>query len=385
MSARPEPQVYTTYTPINDIRALKNIELHPISAYTSPGNRKQRTLRAVAESSREHLLDIMSMLRRDSVHPASARIQSAMVHTACRPDPYAPPVPSVDLPFLLETLYSTWEKNPPPDIVFMLGPQSSSTLPGSQSVQALAVLASSILSEYQESTWCGDWENPKLLNDNCTVSFHVRTQLGRRLIFISGVFAGCSFWAGKDDLEAVEVLREYLKLVLFNETVHVTRSEIFGIENALTSPCPNTTTDPDAPSLEFGEAGLQAEHLAFGTTIGLYVSEITLEGESLFSIRGCYQHLGSKRTIGMSTKRLRKLFDDPTTPWLPLPQPPTPAAASPSPHISRHVRPRYLTPISVRLSLHEQTEVGKAAESDLLIQRAVFIGNGGDIYPTRGS
>ncbi|KAJ7476058.1 hypothetical protein FB451DRAFT_1463416 [Mycena latifolia] len=336
------PRVYVTYTQLEAIRqGTCRVDLFPIEVFPDDLHPAQSRLIMAAFYAKSHLVDVINMIQPHSTSPAARRIQRAVAAAGCRHDPYAPRDP-LDEAHTLRKLHDVWETAAPPDIVFLLGPTSA--VPADLSPSALPLALPPQFQprnlRFHDLIWAEEWEAPGLIeSDGFTAAFHARTQLGRKVIFLSGFFVGGA--KVYKDSTSTDCINDFLKTVLFRELVHLTRSELFGMDYAL------GTTEADAGDLGNetpNEAGFEAERLAFGAMIGVHISQTNFEGDDRKCFTCVYPEYG-QRNVEMSSLHIRTLYKSAVMP-LPIPPSRDPLHSNSSPIIWA----RHLPPVSLDVS-----------------------------------
>ncbi|KAJ7576854.1 hypothetical protein C8J56DRAFT_372776 [Mycena floridula] len=169
----------------------------------------------------------------------------------------------------------------PPALVVYIGPKricgnsGSSSVSSSPSVQALSQATGNSEDGEEFTAWDKAWDEAVNTSElPCTWAWHVCSD-GARVIFLSGFFA---LWHGlykTTKLSDLIIMTTFLKLVLFHELCHATRSVLYGSTHLTPEKC----VDAGGPSPThedgrmIGDAGRLAEELAFGFVVGLYMGQ----------------------------------------------------------------------------------------------------------------
>ncbi|KAJ7597565.1 hypothetical protein C8J56DRAFT_920390 [Mycena floridula] len=190
----------------------------------------------------------------------------------------------------LRKTYSSFYTSPnhefalePPALVVYIGPRrESSNFSSPPSVQkALSQETGNSGSgegskEEKFASWDKAWDEVVKTSElPCTWGWHVRAD-GARVIFISGFFA---LWSGLYQTRITDaiIMTTFLKLVLFHELCHATRSALYGSAHLTPEKCVAAGgLSAAGDGRLIGEAGRLAEELAFGFVVGLHMDNCEL-------------------------------------------------------------------------------------------------------------
>ncbi|KAJ7728687.1 hypothetical protein DFH07DRAFT_998723 [Mycena maculata] len=363
MSTR--PIVFVCFQPLDEIRAsTTDLPLFPIQLFSKTAigadhyTYQHAHLESVANQTARGLADVISLFKSTSVAPATLRIQNAAATTACRHEIYHRLDSDSQLAQLRSILDQTWATKPPPDVVIFLGPRKSPEpvqpiLSAAPSMQPEAIVGTFLPSPYaQGSPWHQDWE-PTIEDPFPTASFfHIRSAITQSLVFVPGYAVSASYMASFPTSRSIAA---YVKASLFHELIHITRTDLFGIEH-LAPPRPRLEGDTKPPA-KYGEAGAEAEVLAFGAIVGIY------HLDSIGEVQGSYYDPKVNTDFFVSPDRMEDLFVTEDSPLSRLSLPALvngPALFAPS----QHLPPLLIRNRVVRLSVPERSPSPEALPPD---------------------
>ncbi|KAJ7222281.1 hypothetical protein GGX14DRAFT_558366 [Mycena pura] len=342
------PNIFVTYTSVDAIRSGdRDISLTPLKAVVPEDSidPARLHLRFFAGATRHALLGVLSLFQAEPnllpLYPteeqqAIPRLQRAAAMTGCRKDPYKD-FNDLDVQHSRQSLVKLWRGSPAPDIVFILGAGPIPSSDASKASKHSDASKSSDASEATESqptpplsssgsmlplaiidrfpplkgpTWHPCWDHETAFEG--AVAFHLQSQTGQGFIFLPGMWIGQTYGA---DETTRSVIMSFLKVTLFHEMIHLTRTLVFGIQNALTPERQGAVwaqpQNTDVPKeKKRSEAGLEAEVLAFGAPVSLYLNRMEdPEDPTIYdkAIRGCY-HNPDGKAYTVSVLRLEELF-----------------------------------------------------------------------------
>ncbi|KAJ7190239.1 hypothetical protein GGX14DRAFT_606363 [Mycena pura] len=303
--------IFVTYTSVDAIRlGDRDISLTPLEAVVPEGSTDPARLHlcSFAKATQQALWDVLSLFQAEpnllplhltEEQQAIPHLQRVAAMTGCRKDPYKD-FNDFDMQHSCQSLVKLWRGSAAPDIVFILGAgpilasdSSKASKPSeaskssnageatkSQPTPPFYRMSSSVLmlllaiidrSPPKGPVWHLCWDHKTAFEG--AITFHLQSQIGQGFIFLPGMWIGQTYGA---DETTRSVIMSFLKVTLFHEIIHLTCTLVFSVQNALTQERQGAVwAQPQNADVlkekKRGEAGLEAEVLAFGAPVSLYL------------------------------------------------------------------------------------------------------------------